>query len=74
MAVPKARKKGIIDFFYFSQPEDETVLWDRQILKLNTYSSPECTERKRSEKKISLGQNCSWVRGAPEAVCPEQRP
>ena len=41
MAVPKARKKGIIDFFYFSQPEDETVLWDRQIMKLNTYSSPE---------------------------------
>ena len=34
MAVAKARKKGIIDFFYFSQPEDETVLWDRQILKL----------------------------------------
>ena len=41
MAVAKARKKGIIDFFNFSQPEDETVLWGRQILKLNTYSSPE---------------------------------
>ena len=73
MAVPKARKKGIIDFFYFSQPEDETVLCHRQILKLNTYSSPE-TSALDQESKTSFGQNCSWVCGAPEAVCPEQRP